>query len=155
VWAVTCVNPNVNGATSAWVKGATIAVTVSGFSSTLQPCIKTAFDNWNSASATNGSNVTFVVSYGAAIDPTGKNNVYQVTQATTKDANGYPLAGQTGGQTNGANRINANSTVDPNITNCTAATQTMAHEIGHTLGFGECSQCTAPQQSVMIAGRCG
>lgn len=53
----TCVNPDVNSAASAWAKGAQIAVTVSGFSTALQPCVKAAFDGWNTAAGTNGTGV--------------------------------------------------------------------------------------------------
>ena len=45
---------------------------------------------------------------------------------------------------------NAKSQINPNVTDCTQITQVTAHEIGHTLGLGECSNCTQPQQSVMI-----
>ena len=160
VWrvnAVTCVNPSANGATSAWAKGASIAVTVSGFSAALQPCVKTAFDNWNAAAPSNSSGVSFNVSFGAPINTTGVSGVYQVTSEVPKDQNGNATtqAGATGGQTNGTNRINANTSVNPQATDCTAVTQTMAHEIGHTFGLGECTLCTAPQQSVMIGLPCG
>jgi hypothetical protein len=155
--AVTCVNPDNNGAASAWAQGASIAVTVSGFSAALQPCVKTAFDNWNAAKSINNSKVTFTVAFGTAISTTGKNGVYQVTSETPKDANGNATtqAGVTGGQTNGTNRINANTSVNPQTTNCTATTETVAHEIGHTFGLGECTHCTAAQQSVMIGLPCG
>lgn len=83
--------------------------------------------------------------------------MYQVTLKTPTDQNGNATteAANTGGQTNATNRINATTNVSPQVTNCTALTQTMAHEIGHTFGLGECSKCTGPQQSVMIGLPCG
>jgi hypothetical protein len=156
VTAVTCVNPDNNGTNSAWANGVTIAVTVSGFSSALQPCVKTAFDNWNVAATSNGSNVKFNVSFGAAVNTSGKSGVFQVT-SSSNDPSGNPMssAGSTGGQAASGNRINANTSINPKITDCTALTQTTAHEIGHTFGLGECTKCTAPQQSVMIGLPCG
>jgi hypothetical protein len=155
VSAVTCVNPDVKGQVQAWAKGATVLVNVSGFAAALQPCIKTAFDNWNAANIDNGSNVFLHVQDGTPINTTGQTNVWQVTQQPSPDpATGYPRVAGTGGQTNGTNRVNATTNVDPNVTDCTALTQTTAHEIGHTFGLGECTSCNGPQQSVMIGVPC-
>jgi len=152
-----CVNPDVFTATSAWAINTAISVNVSGFPANLHSCVQTAFDNWNASKAANGSNATLNVVFNSPIATNGVTGVYQVTYQTPKDKNGNTttLAGNTGGQTSGGNRINATTDVNPTATNCAAITETMAHEIGHTFGLGECSQCTAAQQSVMIGLPCG
>lgn len=150
VWVhaqTTCVNPDVTTPTQAWAPGSTINVNVSGFSAAQQPCVKAAFDNWNAANSADGSGVTLNVTFNdTPVNTTGQTNVYQVTSKQPTDAQGNPanVLGNTGGQGNGTNRTNASTDVNPNITDCTAITETVAHEIGHTFGLGECSQCTAP-----------
>jgi hypothetical protein len=153
----TCVNPDVNSTTQAWAPGSPVKVNVSGFSAAQQSCVKAAFDNWNAANAADGSNVTFNVTFSdTPINTTGQTNVYQVTSKQPTDDQGNPanVFGNTGGQGNGTNRTNASTDINPKITDCTAITETVAHEIGHTFGLGECSQCTGPQQSVMEPGAC-
>ena len=152
-----CVNPDVNSATQAWASGSTVNVNASGFSASQQSCVTAAFSNWNAASAADGSNVTFNVTFNnTPVNTTGQINVYQVTLQQPTDNSGNPanVFGNTGGQGNGTNRTNASTDINPNITDCTAITETIAHEIGHTFGLGECSQCTTGQQSVMEPGAC-
>ncbi|HEV2961625.1 MAG TPA: hypothetical protein VG649_07365 [Candidatus Angelobacter sp.] len=152
-----CVNPDVNGPSQAWVPGALITVIASKFPRQLQSCVQSAFDNWNKANQTNGSGVKYNVTFNdTPIDPS-TNNGYQVTYQTvtlrTADGNA-PLPGETGGKTNGQNRVTGVTNIDPHVTNCAAVTETLAHEIGHTEGLGECSQCKAPGTSVMIGVPC-
>jgi hypothetical protein len=160
VWAVTCVNPDSAGAGSAWPKGATINVNLSNFPAALQPCVKSAFDNWSTNNpSNNGSGVTYNPTFDGptlATGTTGGTNVYQVTYGPTYDGNGNSVnaLGSTHDTSSGGSLKNAKTEINSNITDCTAITQTMAHEIGHTMGLGECSQCTLPQQSVMIGGKC-
>jgi hypothetical protein len=161
VWAVTCVNPDSAGAGDAWPKGATINVNLSNFPAALRPCVKSAFDNWNTNNANNnGSGVTYNPTYDGptlATGASGGTNVYQVTYGPTYDGNGNSVnaLGSTHDTSSGGTLKNAKTEINSNITDCTAITQTMAHEIGHTMGLGECTQCTQPQQSVMIGGKCG
>jgi hypothetical protein len=153
----TCVNPDVNGAVQGWLPGSQINVNVSGFSAAQQPCVQAAFDNWNAANAADDSNVQLNVTFNnTPINTTGQTNVYQVTSKQPTDNQGAPanVFGNTGGQGNGTNRTNASTDINPNITDCTAITETVAHEIGHTFGLGECSMCTSAQQSVMEPGAC-
>lgn len=51
-------------------------------------------------------------------------------------------------------RSTAYTHLHPNITNCTALTQVMAHEIGHTFALGECNNCTHVKTSVMVPANC-
>jgi len=134
VWVhaqTTCVNPDVNTATEAWAPGSPINVNASGFSAEQQPCVKAAFDNWNAANTADGSGVTFNVTFNdTPVNTTGQTNVYQVTSQQPTDDQGKPanVFGNTGGQGNGTNRTNASTDVNPNITDCTAITETVAHE---------------------------
>ena len=54
--AITCVNPDPANQGDAWPSGGSISVNISNFPTNLQPCVKTAFDNWNSANAASVSN---------------------------------------------------------------------------------------------------
>jgi hypothetical protein len=160
VWAVTCVNPDSAGAGNAWPAGTTINVNLSNFPAALQPCVKSAFDNWNTNNASNnGSGVKLNTTYDGptlATGTTGGTGVYQVTYGPTYDGNGNSVnaLGSTHDTPSGGTLKNAKTEINSNITDCAAITQTIAHEIGHTIGLGECSQCTQPQQSVMIGGKC-
>ena len=156
-----CVYPNVTTDSLAFPQNAQITVHVNSnqFTQTEFQCLQTAFNNWNQANQTNWSGVQFNVSYSAQVLVTtsggvvsGGTNVYQVDKST--DFLGSQLVAGTGGKPDGDHRKNAFTNIHPNVTNCDALAQTMAHEIGHVLGLGECSDCTAPQQSVMIGVPC-
>lgn len=161
---VPCTNPAQKTQQFAWTKGVPVNVVINAnqFSVDDFNCLKTAFDNWNAAKGQNGngSNVTFNVtrstqtvvtrSANGDISATGS-NVYQVNRAVPWT--GALDAGVTGGQTNGTTRDNAISSINPGITNCLALTETMAHEIGHTFGLDECSNC-ADGSSVMTGVPC-
>ena len=158
-----CINPNVLDDKKAFPQNAQITVHVNStqFTQAQYSCIQTAFNNWNQANQTNWSGVHFNVSYSPDVlvttnssggQPTGGTNVYQVNRSSaglTSD-----MVAGTGGAEGTTNRTNAFTNIHPNVTNCDALAQTMAHEIGHTLGLGECSDCTAPEQSVMIGVPC-
>jgi len=74
---------------------------------------------------------------------------------TKKNADGFPFPGETGGKTDGTTRVTGFTNIDPHITDCAALTETMAHEIGHAEGLGECTQCgSTPGTSVMIGKPC-
>jgi hypothetical protein len=160
---VQCVPPTAAPTNQKWPGGAPITVNISGFPGNLEACVQTAFNNWNSANSKanpngNGSGVTLDTEANAAPLPTGQTggtNVYQVTWGQTKDVNGNPTTvfGSTQWWLTSTNMKNASTQINPNITNCAAVTETMAHEIGHTMGLNECDDCT-PQQSVMIPGPC-
>jgi len=162
---VACVNPDKASAGNAWPSG-TISVNISGFPSALQPCVKSAFDNWNTSNQAssptgNGTGVKLQTVFDGptlTTGATGGTNVYQVTYGTTTNSSGSTVnaLGSTHDFPNssGTSLKNAKTEINSNMTNCTAITQTTAHEIGHTMGLGECTKCTQPQQSVMIAGKC-
>ena len=65
-----------------------------------------------------------------------------------------PAAGQERGQSQGGVRINAVININPATTDSNAFIQTLAHELGHTMGLGECSNCTTAGSSVMNGVPC-
>jgi hypothetical protein len=147
---VPCSTPGTKSRLFAWSANQTIHVTLnsSQFTPAEMTCLETAFTNWNNSKSANGSNVTLSVTRSSqpvvtrasngSISATGS-NVYQVNK-------GVPWIGQldsgvTGGAANSTNRDNAITSINPGVTNCTALTQTMAHEIGHTFGLDECNGC--------------
>jgi hypothetical protein len=153
---VTAGCPDVLGYTKAWKVAAAITVTASNFPASLQPCVQKAFDNWNTANGANapsgnGSQVRLNVSFGAPVTVTGKTNVMQVTYSANKP-DGTPLSdpGVTTITSNGTNLQNANASINTTQTTCDQVTSTTAHEIGHTMGLGDCTQCSDPSQSVMF-----
>jgi len=160
-----CTQPNTQSRSTAFAQGVTVTVNInsSQFTAAEFNCLQTAFANWNSNSSSNFSNVTFNVNYSGTVLVTTDSNgsvtsasagpVYQVNRSTT-GVNTTGVAA-TGGQGIANNRVNAFTNIHPNVTNCTALTQTMAHEIGHTMGLGECPNCTQPGQSVMMGVPCG
>lgn len=158
--ALTCSgpSPDVVGAKAAWKLGAIIKVTASNFPPNLQPCVQKAFDGWNAANpSTNANGNASDVQYSTVVfgspDTSGQTNTYQITWSATKPDNSpMTTAGVTGGTTNGTNRTTANSTINTNQTDCTQLTHTVAHEIGHTEGLGDCTACSSGNQSIMFGG---
>ena len=103
---------------------------------------------WNNANGSNSSHVTLNVTFSSTVLVTANSsgqvtsaasgNVYQVN----KDSTGTGALGVGATTCQGtSSRSNALSNIHPNVTNCEALTQTMAHEIGHTFGLGECTGC--------------
>jgi hypothetical protein len=118
-------------------------------------------ENWNNASTDNNSGVHFTITSNstpvAGKNPDGSlfggNNVLQVNK--TAPANPDARA-ETSGQSSVSTGYRANGFINihPNVTNCTALVQTMAHELGHTFGLGDCDNCTQAKQSVMTGIPC-
>jgi hypothetical protein len=162
VFAVTpCVNPDQLGKRDAWPAGTTVNVNISHFPNSLQPCVQTAFDNWNNANSTaNGTKITFKTVFNDTPVTTGAGGGSQVYQVTYEQpaVNGTPenIPGVTADQTNssGTNLVNAKTQINPNVTDCTQITQVTAHEIGHTEGLNDCTKCTQPKTSVMVGIPC-
>lgn len=88
----------------------------------------------------------------------GGTNVMQINYQTPVYTAQYPNepapSGQEGGQSSGGVRINAVININPGTTNCDAFIQTLAHELGHTMGLGECAACTTTGDSVMAGSEC-
>src|SRR5205085_12184618 len=80
----------------------------------------------------------------------GISNGLQVNKPTNLDPAEF---GETYPGDNGTNRNSGVINVNSNITNCTALQQTLAHEIGHTLGLDDCCSCQG-SSSIMGCGVC-
>lgn len=117
----------------------------------LSACVAAAFTNWQNA-ANNYSGLRFnTITYNSTA-ATGQNNI-QINAPTTIPGD-MTAARYTANMTsNGANIYNAAITVDSRATNCTAITQSVAHEIGHLMGLQDCNNCCAGT-SVMTPPRC-
>lgn len=149
-----CTDPPTQGRQTAWQEGVQVTVNISpSFSQAEKQALQAAFTNWQSANGPtgNGSDVTFTFTFSQtpiAGSGFGANNTFQVNKQN-------PSSGQaeTGGGTNGTNRTRAFTNVDTRVTNATALTQVMAHEIGHTFGLADCTNCAAGT-SVMTLPPC-
>lgn len=108
------------------------------FSQLQRNAIEAAFTNWQNASG-NNSGVTFSFTYNST--PATGANTHQVNRQTPS------IGGQaeTGGTANSGNthRDTAYTNIDSQVTDLTALTQVMAHEIGHTFGLTDCLICAA------------
>ena len=143
-----CQNPPTLGQSATWRKGDAVYVNFvnpSAYNESQIQALKTAFTNWQAAntSTANCSSVTFLYQTPPSGAPT-----YDVTSGTL--TSGQAL---TGGQASGGFRIAAQTTIDSRVTNNTALTQVMAHEIGHTFGLDDCTSCSAGT-SVMTLPPC-
>lgn len=166
-----CDTPEIgaNGATGAWAQNAQVTVVINAnqFSQAEFNCLKAAFENWNAASgnAGNQSGVKFNVTLsstpvvtGTTSNSTGGDNVHQVNKGQLNNGAGADTGGN---GNNGGARANAITVIDSRVgtdpsNGCTALTEVMAHEIGHTFGLGHCltGQCQTHGRSVMGAMAC-
>jgi len=144
-----CTNPPTQGANTTWSPGAQVTVNINPtFSQSQRDAIVAAFTNWQNSSG-NNSGVNFSFTY----------NSTQVTGANTYQVNSQIPSGggqaETGGTANSSNthRSTAFTNIDSRVTDLTALTQVMAHEIGHTFGLNDCSTCAAGT-SVMTLPPC-
>jgi hypothetical protein len=118
------------------------------FSQAQRNALVTAFTNWQNSSG-NSSGVTFSFTYSST--PATAVNTHQINSQVPS------IGGQaeTGGTANSGNiqRATAFTNIDPRVTNLTALTQVMAHEIGHTFALNDCLDCAAGT-SVMTLPPC-
>src|SRR4028119_574434 len=159
--------PGSNGPLTAWAQNSIISVNVNSNSFTqseFDNCIKPVFDNFNLQNgATQGNwsgvrfSVTFSTSTTAVVNNGQADNVGGVTYGfqVNRDPNvPSTRSAETYRSNNGTHRDSAVTNFNSGVTNCTALRHVMAHEIGHTLGLGECTNCT-PGSSVMVDPRNG
>ncbi len=149
-----CQNPPPWNAFSHWPQGAAVTVNIDpNFTTAQRNAITTAFANWQTAGAVNQSNVTFT---NNATPISGSNN-YQVTKTNPNLPSSSPTdqgATEDVGNASGTALDHALTQLNPGITNTTALTQAMAHEIGHTFGLDDCYLCPSGT-SVMTNARNG
>ncbi|MDQ3743614.1 MAG: hypothetical protein M3444_04460 [Acidobacteriota bacterium] len=135
-------------------------------------CIKPVFDAYNLANAAgsgNQSGVLFSVTYstntvatasnGHATNASGINNGFQINKTNQAFTNpnitsGTTFPGYTAPGVDIPSYLNSAVTdINTNVTDCTALQETIAHEIGHTFGLLDCTNCAATS-SVMTLPPC-
>lgn len=130
---------------ASWPQNATVQVSISpSFTTEQREAIQQAVINWQ-YSPGNQSGVHFVFTPTPGALP---HTVDRIQPSTGGQ-------GETGGQssTTTGHRVSAFSNIDPRVTDPTAMTQVMAHEIGHAFGLADCTACAAGT-SVMTLPPC-
>lgn len=164
-----CTSPGTTRVATAWPQNAkvTVAVNASQFTQSQYDCIKTVFESFDAASAANGSNVQFNVSYSstpvvnltspyvsggsnAAVNRPGIDFGLQVNSPARMRP--QALGEETLG-TDGARRNSAVLNLNPNIASCDLLKNVLAHEIGHTFGLQDCCHCPVAS-TIMTCGSC-
>jgi hypothetical protein len=162
-----CVNPAAQSYLYAWPRDATVYV-YTGQDDTIGEefveKMKEVLANYTNASfpeaspgTSNNSGVVFKFVGRGGCDTTVDQNgtlhgfVGMFTICVQRQVPWTGGAGETGGQNlaTGGWRSSAVINMHPGITDAEAFAQTFAHEIGHTMGLGECPACTIARQSVM------
>lgn len=169
--AQTCPAIGSLGASRAWPQNAKVTVRVNAFDFTQAEfnCIKAVLDNWNAASGNGGnqSGVEFNVTYsttmivvagsgGVSKINTSDPYAYQINQPPQLQGADKTVAGETAHNSNGSSLTAAVTNIHPKVgsslnsaTNCTALQHTVAHEIGHTFGLGECVNCPSGSSAMV------
>jgi hypothetical protein len=109
------------------------------FTSQQQQAIRNSFGYWSASQAGVDARISFSFTYNAAptVGPDMPNpGNYQVYNAVPPDD--HAAGGETGHPTMGGSLVDAWTYMNPAITNLSAFSQTMAHEIGHTFGLDDC-----------------
>lgn len=111
--------------------------------------LKAAFTNWQSNQSSTGCNCNVTFQYTT----TQGSGTYPLTvlrvQPTDSTFRGQVVNFTVQGVSN--RLVKATIYIHPNITNTTALTRTMAHEIGHTFGLGHCPVGSCVDTSTVMA----
>jgi hypothetical protein len=100
--------------------------------------IMAAFDNWQNSS-NNTTGVTFTYTFNSTPVGSGGMQVnYQTPSIAGAQAETFRFP-----SSDGSHLDRAVTNIDPRVTNLTAMTEAMAHEIGHTMGINDCDSCCA------------
>lgn len=151
VEATDCCNPTINNAMARWFEGSTVTVTIDSryLTEAERSKIEEAFNAWNDANATNGSNITFVgFQFSDSPPPTGSNNTYWVTYQENVTAGSGIAAAAVTHSMSGSGNITATTILSFAIRTggspdeiATYLLTVMEHEIGHTQGLDNAYNC--------------
>jgi hypothetical protein len=105
-----------------------------------------AFTNWQNNNGS-GGNRSFVTYTFVSSPPAATDYSFRIFSQAPTDNPGARAETEPFPDSNGYTQ-RAETFLDPRVTNRAAVTETMAHEIGHPAGFGDCKEC-AKCDSVM------
>jgi hypothetical protein len=151
VCAQNCPGPATVSKDRAWLKGRQVTVNINpnnNLTTDQKNAVKQGFINWqnNNGSDGNDSGVTFVFEESTT-DVSGQLNKVQVNiQQPTSGP--FAEVGLYDGTTYGPNvdyLVSAYINISPNVTSADALTEKIAHEVGHTFGLHNCSNCSSTQ----------
>ncbi|HEX7331754.1 MAG TPA: hypothetical protein VF290_09650 [Pyrinomonadaceae bacterium] len=143
----TCTQPPLLGRQWTWPQNSDVTVNISGAfgdptnPNSLASCIRSAFVNWASNPDT-AAGVRYNFNFNAT--PSGGTNTIWVGRTIPIDPDtGAPVQARVDPTFNSTN-TNLQAAVvriHPDVTNCTAIAEAMAHEIGHMYGLDDCNGC--------------
>src|ERR1043165_739075 len=148
----TCPQPklDIDSPGAAWPQGANGSNTVvnvyldgssSGWTETVQNALGQAFTNWQNVKGETGTNCFVTFNYTNTSNSGNATNWLNVLRQAPGGTNrGLTDSFLIGGD---GRFHHATISIDPGVTNPTALTITMAHEIGHTFGLGHCNPTSA------------
>jgi hypothetical protein len=162
------------GMTAAWSgRGSTVYFNINGFPANIRPQVEAAFNKWNAANQTNGTNIHFVpadathpANFSVQVGPT--TGVHHQDGSVTYNAaetlmRGNPTTGVVTSATTYVDLNNVRGTwYDQNQASfADAILKVMLHEIGHTMGLNDvpadvtqpCGNQTAGNS--VMNGKCG
>jgi hypothetical protein len=147
----TCTQPPLLGQRYTWPQNTDITVNISGAfgdATGLAGCIRQAFLNWSNNPNT-AAGVRYNFNFNAAPSG-GPNTIYVARTAPPLQPDGSQPQARMDPTFNNTdtNLQSAIVRVHPDVTNCTALGEAMAHEIGHMYGLDDCPTC-APGTSTM------
>ena len=139
----TCQAPPTQGKVTTWAQGATVNVVIDPtMSSDQQKAVLAQLDKWSTAG---GANVTFnpVAPGAAGPGAAGGGNPILFISLQVPTNFGPTAQGETRGFSNGSgNRGDSFIDINPGVTDLTAFTHTVSHELGHTFGLDDCTSCS-------------
>lgn len=162
-------DPSANGQAGTWSPNGPVRVSINpyDFNAQERECLRQAFENWNNSNGAAGNNsgvyfrVEFSTNQVASLNASnqsvgvGTSPSFQVNRGTAPDGIAPAIVFPDSDPSDGR-RTAAVALIDPRVTDCTAMTSFMAHEIGHTMGLGHLpNEATLPHgSSVMMGARC-
>lgn len=128
--------------THSWRQNSPVTVNINPYwPQNLRTCIENAFSNMN---ANGNAGVRFTNFTYNDVPPSGDNTV----QVNWQGAGAVQATTFLFPRSDGSGLSRAVINIHPNVNDCAALRQALAHEIGHTFGLGDCPSCCA-QVTVM------